>query len=154
MRPVLIPCLLALTVATPAAFASPHRHAASTEDAPATEKTMKATKKEREKTAPSRPEAEPEDHSGLGSLMHASPERVKARLGDPDVARVEGKGAFWTYRLPHCALFLFFSEGPKGLRVIGADTGPRRRGEPLMGVSACLASALTPPAAADEAPVP
>jgi hypothetical protein len=86
-----------------------------------------------------------EDDSGLGALFHASPERVKARLGDPDVARAEGKGGFWTYRLPHCALFLFFHEGPKGMRVTSASTGPRKRGEPAPTVPACLASAVQLP---------
>jgi hypothetical protein len=85
------------------------------------------------------------DDAGLGRLLHAAPATVRERLGDPDVARAEGKGAFWTYRLPHCALFLFFHEGPKGLRVAGASTGPRRRGEPLLSVSACLASAAQLP---------
>ncbi len=87
----------------------------------------------------------PEDDSGLGRLFHAAPQAVRDRLGDPDVARAEGKGAFWTYRLPHCALFLFFHESPRGLRLVGASTGPRLRGEPLLGVSACLASAVQIP---------
>lgn len=86
-----------------------------------------------------------EPSSELGALMHATGAQVRARLGDPDVARAEGKGGFWTYRLPHCALFLFFHEGPKGLRVTGASTGPRKRGEPLLEVRACLASAVQLP---------
>lgn len=86
-----------------------------------------------------------EDDSGLGALFHASPERVKARLGDPDVARAEGRGGFWTYRLPHCALFLFFHEGPRGMRVTSASTGPRKRGEAVLSVPACLASAVQLP---------
>ena len=86
-----------------------------------------------------------DDDAGLGRLLHAAPAAVRERLGDPDVARAEGKGAFWTYRLPHCALFLFFHEGPKGLRVTGASTGPRRRGEPAPSVAACLASAVQIP---------
>jgi hypothetical protein len=86
-----------------------------------------------------------EDDGGLGALFHASPERVRARLGDPDVSRAEGKGGFWTYRLPHCALFLFFHEGPKGMRVTGASTGPRKRGEPSPSVPVCLASAVQLP---------
>lgn len=86
-----------------------------------------------------------EDDGGLGALFHASPERVKARLGDPDVARAEGRGGFWTYRLPHCALFLFFHEGPRGMRVTSASTGPRKRGEPAPTVPACLASAVQLP---------
>lgn len=87
--------------------------------------------------------AEPvEPDPGLGPLLHASPAQVRARLGDPDVARAEGKGGMWTYRLPHCALFLFFHEGPKGLRVSGASTGVRKRGEPPMDVKACVASGV------------
>jgi len=90
--------------------------------------------------------AEPaEEDDGLGRLLRATPATVRERLGDPDVARAEGKGAFWTYRLPHCALFLFFREGPKGLRVTGASTGPRRRGESAPTVAACLASAVQIP---------
>jgi hypothetical protein len=100
--------------------------------------------------APAMPRVETDDPAGqpdqgLGRLLHAGPAAVRERLGDPDVARAEGKGAFWTYRLPHCALFLFFHEGPKGLRLAGASTGPRRRGEPLMSVQACLASAVQSP---------
>jgi hypothetical protein len=86
-----------------------------------------------------------EDDDSLGHLLHAAPATVRERLGDPDVARAEGGGAFWTYRLPHCALFVFFHVGPKGLRVSGASTGPRRRGEPLLSVPACLASTAAPP---------
>ncbi len=86
-----------------------------------------------------------EEESGLGALFHASPDKVRARLGDPDVSRAEGKGAFWTYRLEHCALFLFFHEGPHGLHVTGAATGPRKRGEPPLTVAACLASAVQLP---------
>jgi len=115
--------LIALTVAAPAFAAE------------------KPTKREEAR----REEAVREDDGGLGPLLHATPERVRARLGDPDVARSEGKGGFWTYRLPHCALFLFFHEGPKGLRVTSAATGPRKRGEVLLSVPACLASAVTLP---------
>jgi len=87
-------------------------------------------------------EVQKEDDQGLGALFQAAPATVRARLGDPDVARAEGRGAFWTYRLPHCALFIFFREGPKGLRVSGGAVGPRKRGEPVMTVSACLATAV------------
>ena len=87
----------------------------------------------------------PEDDLGLGALFRATPEGVRARLGDLDVSRAEGKGAFWTYRLPHCALFVFFHEGPKGLRVSGASTGARKRGEAPLSVEACLASAVQLP---------
>jgi hypothetical protein len=98
-----------------------------------------------EKAAPRR--AEPEstieaDDGGLGPLFHASTGAVRERLGDPDVSRAEGKGAFWTYRLPNCALFVFFHESSRGLRVTGASTGPRKRGEPPMTVQQCLATAV------------
>jgi len=88
---------------------------------------------------------ETQDDLGLGRLLHAGPSAVRERLGAPDVERAEGKGAFWTYRLPHCALFVFFHDGAKGLRVAGASTGPRRRGEPVLSVAACIASAAHSP---------
>ena len=90
---------------------------------------------------PSHAEAEPHADP-LGKLFAATPAQVRARFGDPDVSRSEGKGAFWTYRMPNCALFLFFQDGPKGLRVSGASTGPRKRGEPTPTVEACLAQAI------------
>ena len=90
--------------------------------------------------AETRPTPEP-----LGKLFAATPAQVRARFGDPDVSRSEGKGAFWTYRMPNCALFLFFQDGPKGLRVSGASTGPRKRGEPTPTVEACLAQAIETP---------
>ena len=96
--------------------------------------------------APSRtgPDARPTPEP-LGKLFAATPAQVRARFGDPDVSRSEGKGAFWTYRMPHCALFLFFQDGAKGLRVSGASTGPRKRGEPAPTVEACLAQAIETP---------
>lgn len=98
-----------------------------------------------EKSAPRRAEPEAateEEDGGLGPLFHAPTSAVRERLGDPDVSRAEGKGAFWTYRLPNCALFVFFHESPRGLRVTGASTGPRKRGEPPMTVQQCLATAV------------
>ncbi len=81
----------------------------------------------------------------LGALLYATPAQVRARFGDPDVSRAEGKGAFWTYRMPHCALFLFLQDGAHGLKVSGAATGPRKRGEPVLTVEACLAQAIETP---------
>ena len=92
-----------------------------------------------------RDEAKVADADGLGKLFAATPAQVRARFGDPDVSRSEGKGAFWTYRMPNCALFLFFQDGAKGLRVSGASTGPRKRGEPTPTVEACLAQAIETP---------
>lgn len=102
--------------------------------------------REPEQARSARPEMEtPPAQDALGKLFAASPAQVRARFGDPDVSRSEGKGAFWTYRMPHCALFLFFQDGPKGLRVSGASTGPRKRGEPTPTVEACLAQAIETP---------
>ena len=79
----------------------------------------------------------------LAGLLSANEAEARARLGPPDLARTEASGAMWTYRLPDCALFVFFkaAEG-QPLRVSGAATGPRRRGQPPAGVDACIAQAL------------
>jgi hypothetical protein len=76
---------------------------------------------------------------GLSGLLHAGPERVKARLGDPAIARAEGRGAFWTYRGPRCALYIFFRDEGGGLKVSGAAAGPRRRGVAYPELDACIA---------------
>jgi hypothetical protein len=76
--------------------------------------------------------------AGLTGLLHASPDRVKARLGDPAIARAEGKGAFWTYRAPRCALYIFFKD-EGGLKVSGAAAGPRQRGVAYADLDTCLA---------------
>jgi hypothetical protein len=76
------------------------------------------------------------------SLLGRSESALRVRLGEPYVARREDQGAMWTYRLPGCALFVFFrASGREGLRVVGAASGPRRRGEPAPAVDACLAGA-------------
>jgi hypothetical protein len=63
---------------------------------------------------------------------------VKARLGDPAIARAEGKGAFWTYRAPRCALYIFFKD-EGGLKVSGAAAGPRQRGVAYADLETCMA---------------
>lgn len=88
------------------------------------------------KQAVSKPAKAPSAEArGLTGLLDAGPERVKARLGDPAVARMEGRGAFWTYRAPRCALYIFFKDG----KVSGAAAGPRKRGVPYADLDACLA---------------
>ncbi len=78
------------------------------------------------------------ESAGLTGLLHAPPDRVKARLGDPAIARAEGKGAFWTYRAPRCALYIFFKD-EGGLKVSGAAAGPRQRGVAYADLDTCLA---------------
>jgi hypothetical protein len=80
-------------------------------------------------------------------LMAAAQTEVRTRLGAPDVARSEGSGAMWTYRLPDCALYIFF-RAPKGAsadtpaRVSGAASGPRVRGQRPLPVNDCIAEAM------------
>ena len=74
-------------------------------------------------------------------LARATPEEVKAWLGEPTVANEEGKGAFWTYRLEDCALMVFFKDEGSGLKVSGVATGPRRRAETAPDAEACIAGA-------------
>jgi len=76
----------------------------------------------------------------FGGLAALSEAQARARLGAPDIARSEGSGAMWTYRLPDCALFVFFrSAAGQPLRVSGASAGPRRRGQAPPSVEACIA---------------
>jgi hypothetical protein len=77
---------------------------------------------------------------GVQALDNATQAQVRARFGEPDVARAEGAGAFWTYRLPDCALFVFFRKEGKALRVSGLSSGPRRRGESAPEAAICMAS--------------
>ena len=84
-----------------------------------------------------------------------TPVQVRARLGEPAVARAEAAGALWTYRLTRCALFVYFADEGGGLKVSGAESGPRRYGETPPDVTACLADPLptTAPLAAPATPI-
>ncbi len=78
-----------------------------------------------------------------GGLLALSEDQTRARLGVPDLARSEGAGAMWTYRLNDCALFVFFrAAGGQPLKVSGAAAGQRRRGQPIITLEACIAEAL------------
>ncbi len=100
-----------------------------------------AAKTAKHKAASAKPAAKAEAPTphGLVGLLHAGPDRVKVRLGDPAIARAEGKGAFWTYRAPHCALYVFFKDEGAGLKVSGAAAGPRKHGAPYPELDACIA---------------
>jgi hypothetical protein len=89
------------------------------------------------------PKAEPSAASAKTSdpLAHDSPDQVRAKLGAPDIEHAEGGGALWTYRLERCALLVAFKTGPKGLRVIDAFAGVRKRGETPLTLNACVAEA-------------
>ncbi|MEW6596611.1 MAG: hypothetical protein AB1429_03840 [Pseudomonadota bacterium] len=94
---------------------------------------------------PSSPKAPPKAEASAASaktsdpLAHDSPDQVRAKLGAPDIEHAEGQGALWTYRLEHCALLVAFKTGPKGLRVIDAFAGVRKRGETPLTLNACVA---------------
>ena len=85
--------------------------------------------------------AEAETRSGADALVNATQAQVKARFGEPDVARAEGAGAFWTYRLPDCALFVFFHKESKGMRVSSVTAGPLRRGDATPDAAVCVTAA-------------
>jgi len=76
-----------------------------------------------------------------GRMLGATTSQIRSRLGAPDVAHAEGRGAFWTYRLPDCALFVFFQDEGKGLKVSGLSSGPRKRGQTAAGTEDCLSAA-------------
>ena len=68
--------------------------------------------------------------------------RLKAAIGQPSLARNEGQGALWTYRLRSCALHVFLARDAAGaLRVKGASAGPLKRGAATPPVDACVAEA-------------
>ena len=76
---------------------------------------------------------------GLAALDEAE---ARSRLGPPDIARSEGAGAMWTYRLTDCALFVFFhSAAGQPLKVSGVSAGPRRRGQAPPPAETCIAEA-------------
>jgi hypothetical protein len=78
------------------------------------------------------------------ALVGLSAKDLRARLGEPDVANGEGAGALWTYRLPDCAVLVFLEDKGRGLKVAGAEAGPRRRGEAVPGLETCLAGVEKP----------
>lgn len=68
--------------------------------------------------------------------------RLKGVLGDPALARSEGQGSMWTYRLRSCALMVFLARDASGvLKVKGGSAGPLVRGAPTPGLDACVAEA-------------
>lgn len=77
----------------------------------------------------------------LATLRGLTPEAVKAKLGAPVLERQDGAGALWTYRLPTCALLVFFADQGSGLKLVGAEAGPLVRGAVAPATDVCLAGA-------------
>jgi hypothetical protein len=91
-------------------------------------------------TLPPRPTLPP------NSLLNQSEAQVRARLGQPQIARREAGGAMWTYAGEACALMVFFQvQGREGLRVTGAQAGPRQRGQRAPETEACIAATAAAP---------
>ena len=80
------------------------------------------------------------------SLSNQSEAQVRARLGQPQIARREAGGAMWTYATDACALMVFFQvQGREGLRVTGAQANPRQRGQRPPEIETCIAATAAAP---------
>ena len=78
----------------------------------------------------------------VAAMVGLDETRLKAAIGQPSLARNEGQGAMWTYRLRSCALHVFLARDAAGaLRVKGASAGPLKRGAATPPVDACVAEA-------------
>jgi len=65
---------------------------------------------------------------------------VERVLGEPDIARQEGAGAAWTYRLESCALMLLFAADSRNeLRLAEAAPSARRAGAQAPNLQQCAA---------------
>ena len=141
---VMILAALAAAAGSPAAarprHKTAHMHAARAPVA----KTSKTEAHAASSADPALDRDPPGPMPAFGGLAALSEAQARARLGPPDIARSEGAGAMWTYRLPDCALFLFFRAGAgagQTLHVSGASAGPRSRGQTPLAVEACIAEA-------------
>ena len=130
-----IACILA-AVACAAEAKTTHKHHAKA-------KPKAAAAAPKAEAAPKPKDAPPDPLLVRHRLVAAAPREVKARLGAPDVDHTEGKGAFWTYRLADCALYVFFQDTGKGLKLSGVSAGPRRRGQSTPDKEECLTAAET-----------
>ncbi len=79
----------------------------------------------------------------LADIVGLGEAEARRRLGAPDLERAEGVGALWTYRLDDCALLVFLRRGSgDALKITGAETSPRRRGEARPELAVCLREAM------------
>ncbi|HWE45450.1 MAG TPA: hypothetical protein VG407_05425 [Caulobacteraceae bacterium] len=87
-----------------------------------------------------RPRLPASPHLTGAGLIGRSDEDIRRTLGVPDLARGEGDGALWTYRLPACSLMVFLKRTDGAMKVSGAQAAPLQRGGAPVGVDACLAA--------------
>lgn len=93
--------------------------------------------------APTRVERRGPPPPTAASFIGSDEAAVRARLGEPTLARAEGAGAMWTYVTEACALHMFFRLDRDGrMKVNAAGAGPRRRADATPDVDACVAGAL------------
>jgi hypothetical protein len=87
-----------------------------------------------------RPRLSASPHLTGSALIGHTDEELRQKLGTPDLARNEGDGALWTYRLPACSLMVFMKRTDGTMKVSGAQAAPLDRGGAAIGVDACLAA--------------
>jgi hypothetical protein len=80
------------------------------------------------------------------ALLGATPERVTARLGQPDLRRAEPGAEVWRYSAAHCHLDLVFYPEAGSLRV--GHAAARAAGLTARSESECLADIAARPAPA------
>lgn len=72
----------------------------------------------------------------------ASQRDIERALGAPDIARQEGAGAAWTYRLENCALLLLFAADTRNeMRLAEVHPSARRAGAAAPSLDQCAAEA-------------
>lgn len=80
--------------------------------------------------------------TAFSALVGFDEARLKGVLGAPHLARDEGQGSMWTYRLKSCALHVFLARDTSGaLKVKAGAAGPLIRGGATPTVDACVAEA-------------
>ena len=87
-----------------------------------------------------RPRLSASPHLTGAGLIGRSDEDIRRTLGVPDLARNEGDGALWTYRLPACSLMVFLKRTDGAMKVSGAQSAPLQRSGSPIAVDACLAA--------------
>lgn len=93
--------------------------------------------------APAPPSAAP--GGVVAALIGATPERIQARFGRPDLRRAEAGAEVWRYSAAHCHLDLVFYREAAGLRV--AHAAARAAGIVARSESECLSDIAARPAA-------
>lgn len=79
-----------------------------------------------------------------GALLGQTPDRLRARLGEPDLRRAEGQAEVWRYSAPHCHLDLVLYPEAGVLRV--GHAAARAAGLTARSEAECLADIAARPA--------